>query len=121
VNRCTDLKHGVCKNGTCVCAPGFAGADCSVPQVGSNETHQCVVKCNTGCNAQCGRSRALKGQAFYIKCMQMCLEPCKDSCKDKADSRNFARKNASQAAKDADLAHSQRDGGGPQPNEVRPH
>ena len=69
---------------------------------------------------QCGKARQTKGQAFFIKCMQTCYTPCKDACKDKADSKNYARRNASAALAGADLAHSQRNGGGPQPNEMRP-
>lgn len=130
VNRCTDLKHGVCRNGTCVCASGFDGVDCSIP-AGNNsatgEKHECVVECNTKCNLKCGKE-LLKGVAFKTKCLQKCMVPCKDDCKNpisdvtkpgKKPATGFALKNTT-ASQQPDLLHAQRDGGGPQPNEMRP-
>lgn len=128
VNRCTDLKHGTCVNGTCVCATGFDGVDCSIPAAngtGAN-THQCIVGCNTKCNQQCGKA-VLKGVAFKTKCLQQCMNLCKDGCKvPTSDSTGPGKQSAKRGfalatnSSRPDLLHAQRDGGGPQPNEVRP-
>merc|ERR1711871_889810 len=123
VNKCTDLKHGVCNKGTCVCNSGFGGVDCSVPVVGKETTHQCIVGCNTKCNSECGKQRATKGMAFYTKCLQDCMNPCKDSCKNKVSDPTDQKGHAFRSAQNAtrpDLLHAQRNGGGPQPNEMRP-
>ena len=76
--------HGLCANGTCFCAPGFAAdaaAGC-VAQAGQRASI-CGKTCTKTCLTQCPQSQEV---ATYNSCITSCQRTCREDCMARADS-----------------------------------